>query len=44
MDNLNYLMAAYSVVWIFISGYVFTIIRRQKKLEDELENLKKEKK
>ncbi len=40
MENLNYLLAAYSVIWIFIAGYVFSIIRRQRKLEEEIENVK----
>ncbi|MDA8210876.1 MAG: CcmD family protein [Clostridia bacterium] len=36
---MGYLFAAYSVIWIVIFGYVFSIGQRQKQLEREVEAL-----
>lgn len=38
--NLNFLFAAYAVVWALIVGYLFSLSRRQKKLAQEIEMLK----
>lgn len=38
--NLNFLFAAYAVVWALIIGYLFSLSRRQKKLAQEIEALK----
>ena len=38
---MSYLFAAYSVVWILLFGYVFSISSKQKKLETEMETLRK---
>jgi CcmD family protein len=40
MDNWEYLVAAYSVVWIAIFGYVLVLHRRQNRLWREIESLK----
>jgi len=40
MDNLGYLVAAYTIIWIAISGYVFTLSRRQRQLRREIDSLK----
>ena len=40
MSNLEYLFAGYAVVWILLFGYMFSISRRQKGLEREIEMLK----
>lgn len=40
MDNLGYLWAATGVVWLITLAYVATLIRRQEKLQKELEYLK----
>ena len=40
MDNLGYLVAAYTIIWIAISGYVFTLSRRQRQLQREIDSLK----
>ncbi len=40
MDNLGYLFAAYVVVWLLLFGYMFSIARKQKQLEREIEMLK----
>jgi CcmD family protein len=37
---LNFLFAAYAVVWLLIVGYLFSLSRRQKKLAQEIETLK----
>ena len=38
--NLNYLFAGYAVVWLLLLGYLFSLGRRQKRLEVEIEMLK----
>jgi len=38
---MSYLLAAYSVVWILLFAYVLSISSKQKKLEIELETLRK---
>ncbi|MFH0942181.1 MAG: CcmD family protein [Chloroflexota bacterium] len=40
MDNLGYLFAVYTIVWAVIFGYVLVLIRGQKKLRREIEQLK----
>lgn len=37
---MNYLFAAYSVLWIIIFFYVFTVAKRQGSLEKEVHYLK----
>jgi CcmD family protein len=38
---MSYLLAAYSVVWILIFAYILSISSKQKKLEVEMETLRK---
>lgn len=38
--NLNFLFAAFTVVWLLLLGYIVSVARRQKRLEAELEMLK----
>jgi CcmD family protein len=38
---MSYLLAAYSVVWILLFAYILSISSKQKKLEMELETLRK---
>lgn len=38
--NLNFLFAAYTVVWLLLLGYLVSLARRQKRLESEIEMLK----
>lgn len=38
---MSYLLAAYSVVWILIFAYVLSISSKQKKLDREMETLRK---
>jgi CcmD family protein len=40
-DNIAYLFAGYAVVWIFIFTYILSISSKQKKLETEMETLRK---
>jgi CcmD family protein len=38
---MSYLLAAYSLVWILLFAYVLSISSKQKKLETEVETLRK---
>ena len=38
---MSYLVAAYSMVWILLFGYILSISSKQKKLETEMETLRK---
>lgn len=40
MKNLNFLFAGYTIVWLLIIGYLFSMARRQKKIAQELETVK----
>ncbi len=39
MDNIGFLVAAYSVFWALIFIYVFSISKRQKSIETEIAKL-----
>lgn len=39
--NLSFLFYGYTVIWVFVLGYVFWLSRREKNLRDEVEELKK---
>jgi CcmD family protein len=41
MNNMNYLFAAYSVVWIILAIFLVSIRTREKKLQDEIFRLKR---
>lgn len=41
MDNVGYLFAAYAVFWAATFFYVFSIASRQKRLQNEIETLRK---
>jgi len=38
---MSYLLAAYSLVWILLFAYVLSISSKQRKLEMEMETLRK---
>ncbi len=38
--NMNFLFAGFLVVWTLLLGYIFSMVRRQKRLEAEIEMLK----
>lgn len=39
--NLSFLFYGYTVIWVIILLYVFTLSRRERNLRDELEDLKR---
>ena len=39
--NLGFLFAGYAVVWIFLFSYILSLSSKQKKLETEMETLRK---
>jgi CcmD family protein len=42
MEDLEYLVAAYTIIWIAISGYVLRLGRKQSQLQREIDALTKE--
>lgn len=40
MENMGYLFAAYTVIWLVVFGYVLSISSRQNKLKREINSLK----
>ncbi len=40
VNTMNYLFAAYAAIWIILAAYLFSIHSREKKLREELRNLK----
>lgn len=36
---MNFLFAAYTIIWILFFAYVLSIARRQKKVQDDLASL-----
>jgi CcmD family protein len=42
MDNLTYLFAAYTAIWVGIIAYVFVLMLQEKKLRRDIESLKEE--
>jgi CcmD family protein len=41
MENSGYLMAAYTVIWAVVFGYILFMQRKQRRLQRELERLQK---
>lgn len=41
MENTIYLFSAYSIVWVVIFFYSYTISKRQKTLEKQIAEIKK---
>ncbi len=39
--NLSYLFYGYTVIWVIILGYVYTLTRREQSLRNEIEELKR---
>jgi CcmD family protein len=39
MENLAYLFAAYTIIWIVVFGYVLFMQRKQKKLQQQIDLL-----
>jgi len=40
MDDLWYLFAAYSIIWLIVFGYVLVLIRRENALRRDIDALK----
>jgi len=40
MENAGYLLAAFSIVWAAVFGYIFILLHRQKRLRQEIDTLK----
>jgi CcmD family protein len=40
INPMNYLFAAYAAIWIILAIYMFSIHSREKKLYEELQNLR----
>ncbi len=40
VNTMNYLFAAYSAIWIILAVYLFSIHSREKKLLQEVEQLR----
>ncbi len=40
--NLSYLFFGFAVVWIFLFAYVYSLSRRERDLQNEIERLKAE--
>ena len=41
MENMFFLFAAYTIIWAAVFGYVFYLYRRQRRLQREINSLKK---
>jgi CcmD family protein len=41
MQNLVYLFAAYTIIWIALFGYLFNLSRRQQRLREEMNSLRR---
>jgi CcmD family protein len=39
MENLGYLMAAYTVIWAVVFGYILFMQRKQRRLQRQLDQL-----
>ena len=39
-DTMPYLFAAYAAIWIILAVYLFSIQSREKKLREQLQNLR----
>lgn len=40
MENLGYLLAAYTVIWAVVFGYVLFLQRKQRRLQRQIDALK----
>lgn len=39
MENLNYLFAAFSATWVVLFLYIYSLWRKQSRIEQELQRL-----
>ncbi len=40
MENAGYLLAAFTIVWAVVFGYLLSLFNRQRKLRREIDSLK----
>lgn len=40
MENAGYLLAAFTIVWLALFGYIFVLSRRQQRLRRDIDLLK----
>ena len=40
MENTGYLLAAFTIVWAAVFGYVLVLLNRQKRLRQDIDSLK----
>ena len=40
MENAGYLLAAFTIVWLALFGYIFVLARRQQRLRRDIDLLK----
>jgi len=40
MENLGYLLAAYTVIWAVVFGYILFLQRKQRRLQRDIDALK----
>jgi CcmD family protein len=40
MENLGYLLAAFTIVWAVVFGYVLLLINRQRRLRRDINSLR----
>ena len=40
MENTGFLLAAFSIVWAVVFGYILLMVNRQRKLRTEIDSLK----
>ncbi len=40
--NRSYLFYGYTVIWVLLVGYIYSLTRREKDLRDQIDELKKE--
>lgn len=40
--NLSFLFYGYTVIWVLVVAYIYSLTRREKNLRDEIDELKKE--
>lgn len=43
MENAGYLLAAYTIIWAVVFGYIFFMQRKQKKLQRQIDLLREDK-
>jgi CcmD family protein len=40
MENQGYLLAVFTIVWVGLFAYIFSMVGKQKRLEREMESLR----